>query len=227
MCGRFQLSVKGKHISERFNVEVFDEKYSPNYNCAPSQKLPVITNFEPEKLNYFKWGLVPFWSKDPSIGFKLINARSESIEEKPAFKTAFSQRRCLIPANGFYEWKKQGKHKIPFRIFLKTEEIFAIAGIWETWIDAEDKPLSSFSIITTAPNSLMKDIHNRMPVILNKNDEQAWLFEKDEIHLKKLLQPFDNKKMEAYEVSDKVNFPGNNTAEIIERYETGQGAFNF
>ena len=133
MCGRFQLSVKGKHISERFNVEVFDEMYSPSYNCAPSQKLPIITNAEPEKLNFFKWGLVPFWSKDPKIGFKLINARAENLLEKPAFKTAFKQRRCLVPANGFYEWKKAGKQKIPFRIFLKSEEIFAIAGIWETW----------------------------------------------------------------------------------------------
>lgn len=227
MCGRFQLSVKGKHISERFNVEVFDEMYSPNFNCTPSQKLSVITNLEPEKLNYFKWGLVPFWSKDPNIGFKLINARAESIEEKPAFKTAFSKRRCLIPANGFYEWKKQGKQKIPYRIFLKTEEIFAIAGIWETWNDAEGKALQTFSIITTASNSIMKDIHNRMPVILNQHDEQAWLYEKDEIYLKKLLQPFNTTKMKAYQISDKVNSPINNTAEIIERFETGQGAFKF
>jgi len=219
MCGRFQLSVKGKHISERFNVEVFDEKYSPSYNCAPSQKLPVITNQEPEKLNYLKWGLVPFWSKDPKIGFKLINARSESILEKPAFKTAFSQRRCLIPANGFYEWKKQGKQKIPYRIFLKTEEIFAIAGIWETWKDAEGLPLQTFSIITTSPNSLMMGIHNRMPVILNKFDEQAWLYEKDVTYLKKLLQPFDSSKMEAYTISEKVNLPLNNGPELIEKTE--------
>ena len=219
MCGRFQLSVKGKHISERFNVEVFDEKYSPSYNCAPSQKLPVITNQEPEKLNYLKWGLVPFWSKDPKIGFKLINARSESILEKPAFKTAFSQRRCLIPANGFYEWKKQGKQKIPYRIFLKTEEIFAMAGIWETWKDAEGLPLQTFSIITTSPNSLMMGIHNRMPVILNKFDEQAWLYEKDVTYLKKLLQPFDSSKMEAYTISEKVNLPLNNGPELIEKTE--------
>lgn len=227
MCGRFQLSVKGKQISERFNVEVFDEMYSPSFNCAPSQQLPVITNKEPEKLNYFKWGLVPFWSKDPKIGFNLINAREESILEKPSFKTAFSQRRCLIPANGFFEWKKQGKQKIPFRIFLKSEEIFAIAGIWETWKDDEDKPLHTFSILTTSPNSLMKKIHNRMPVILNKNDEQAWLFEKDETYLKNLLQPFDASKMDAYQVSYKLNSPANNSSEIIERVEEVQGSLGF
>lgn len=227
MCGRFQLSVKGKQISERFNVEVFNEMYSPSYNCAPSQALPVITNIELEKLNYFKWGLVPFWSKDPNIGFKLINARAESILEKPAFKTAFSQRRCLIPANGFFEWKKVGKQKIPHRIFLKTEEIFAIAGIWETWKDAEGMALNTFSIITTNSNKLMQDIHNRMPAILNKHDEQAWLFEKDELYLKKLLQPFDALKMDAYQVSSKLNSPANNSPEIIERVEDVQGRLGF
>ena len=227
MCGRFQLSVKGKHISERFNVEVFDEMYSPNYNCSPSQELPVITNQELEKLNYFKWGLVPFWSKDPKIGIKLINARAETIVEKPAFKTAFSQRRCLIPVNGFFEWKKQGKQKVPYRVFLKSEELFAIAGIWEIWKDAEDKSLHTFSILTTSPNSLMKEIHSRMPVILNKNDEQAWLFEKDEKYFRKLLQPFDALKMDAYQVSSKLNSPANNTSEIIERVEDVQGSLGF
>lgn len=227
MCGRFQLSVKGKQISERFNVEVFDEKYSPMYNCAPSQNLPIITNVEPEKINYFKWGLVPFWSKDSKIGFNLINARSENIEEKPAFKSAFAKRRCLIPANGFYEWKKVGKQKIPHRIFLKNENIFAIAGIWETWKDAEDRLLNSFSILTTTPNSLMRNIHNRMPVILNKHDEQAWLFENDEQYLKSLCQPFDALKMEAYQISPKVNSPLNNTLDIIEKYESEQTSLGF
>lgn len=222
MCGRFQLSVKGKHISERFNVEVFDEKYSPSYNCAPSQNLAVITNEEPEKLNYFKWGLIPFWSKDPKIGSKLINARAESISEKASFKTAFAKRRCLIPANGFYEWKRDGKDKTPYRIFLRSEDIFAMAGIWEAWKDAEDKTLNTFSIITTAPNSLMKTIHNRMPVILNKNDEKAWLFENDPSFLKTLLQPAESDIMNAYQISSKVNSPANNSPELIEEIEAGQ-----
>jgi putative SOS response-associated peptidase YedK len=219
MCGRFQLSVKGKHISERFNVEVFHEKYSPSYNCAPSQNLAVITNREPERLSFFKWGLVPFWAKDPKTGFKLINARAESLSDKASFKTAFSKRRCLIPANGFYEWKKTGKQKTPYRIFLKTEEIFAMAGIWETWKDAGNNDLNTFSIITTPPNALMKNIHHRMPAILSKNDERAWLFENDTDYLKTLLTPFDTDKMKAYTVSNKVNSPANNNAAIIEEYK--------
>ena len=178
MCGRFQLSVKGRHISERSNVEVFDEFYKPNYNCAPSQKLPVITNTEPEKLSYFKWGLIPFWAKDPRIGFKLINTRAESIAEKPSFRTAFKKRRCLVPANGFYEWKKD-QNKTPYRIHFNRDELFAMAGIWETWKDGEDKLVHTFSIITTMPNALMEPIHQRMPVILPKEEEQRWLEEKD------------------------------------------------
>jgi len=224
MCGRFQLSVKGKHISERFNVEVFDEKYSPSYNCAPSTNLAVITNTEPEKLSYFKWGLIPFWAKDPKIGNKLINARSESLSEKASFKTAFAKRRCLIPANGFYEWKRDGKEKTPYRIFIKSEDIFAMAGIWEIWKDAEGKAIKTFSIITTLPNSLMKNIHNRMPVILNKNDEKAWLFENDTSFLKKLLKPADPEIMRAYQISSKVNSPANNSPELIKEISDGQNS---
>lgn len=215
MCGRFQLSVKGKHISERFNIEVFDEFYKPNFNCAPSQKLPVITNTEPAKLSYFKWGLIPFWAKDPKIGYKLINTRAETILEKPSFKNAFKKRRCLIPANGFYEWKKDA-NKTPYRIFLKQEKLFTMAGIWETWKDAEDKEVFSFSIITTTPNRLMDNIHNRMPVILKEEDENKWLNEKDEKALQKLLDPFDPDKMDAYTISKSVNSPANNFVEIIE-----------
>ena len=214
MCGRFQLSVKGKQISERFNVEVFDELYKPNYNCAPSQKLPVITNDQPHSLSYFRWGLIPFWAKDPKLGYRNINTRSEPISSTPSFKNAFKKRRCLIPANGFYEWRKD-ENKTPFRIFFKNEKLFALAGIWETWKDAENKIINSFSIITTEPNSLSKDIHNRMPVILKPEDEQSWLSENNEELLKKLLVPFDPNKMAAYAISKEVNSPKNNKPGII------------
>jgi len=217
MCGRFQLSVEGKQISERFNVEVFDEMYKPSYNSAPSQNLPVITNSEPGQLSLFKWGLIPFWAKDPRIGNKLINTRSETITEKPAFKNALVKRRCLVPANGFYEWRKSDK--TPFRIFLKTAELFAMAGIWETWKDAEGRPINSFSIITTTPNSLMEKLYNRMPVILAPENEAAWLNENDADALKKLLVPFDSDKMDAYPVSTKVNSPANNNEEIIQQID--------
>ena len=218
MCGRFQLSVKGRHISERFNVELFDEFYKPNYNVAPGQKLPAITNSEPTQMSYLKWGLIPFWAKDPKIGYKLINTRAETISEKPSFKNAFRKRRCLIPANGFYEWKKD-THKTPFRIFLKSEELFAMAGIWETWKDGEGKPVHTLSIITTEPNELMQNIHNRMPVILPRELEEAWLKENDELALKSMLRPFESKLMDCYPISRKVNSVANNTEEIVMREE--------
>ncbi len=214
MCGRFQLSVKGKQISERFNVEVFDKIYTPNYNCAPSQKLPVITNNQPQSLSYFRWGLIPFWAKDPKFGYRNINTRAETISLKPSFKNAFKKRRCIIPANGFYEWRKD-ENKTPFRIFLKYEELFGIAGIWESWKDAENSTINSFSLITTEANSLCEDIDNRMPVILKPENEQSWLQENDEESLKKLLVPFSPGKMDAYAISKEVNSPKNNKAEII------------
>jgi putative SOS response-associated peptidase YedK len=213
MCGRFQLSVKGKQISERFNVEVFDEMYKPSFNSAPSQNLPVITNSDPGRLSLFKWGLIPFWAKDTRIGNKLINTRAESIFEKSAFKNALIKRRCLVPANGFYEWRKSDK--APFRIFLKPEDIFAMAGIWESWKDAEGRAINSFSIITTTPNTLVEKLHNRMPVILSPENEAAWLQENDVETLKRLLVPFDAEKMDAYPISAKVNSVANTSEEIV------------
>lgn len=221
MCGRFQLSVKGRHISERFNIEVFDEFYKPNYNLAPSQKLPVITNNEPDILSYMKWGLIPFWAKDPKIGYKLINTRAETISDKPSFKNAFRKRRCIIPANGFYEWKKDA-NKTPYRIFLKSEEIFAMAGIWETWKDVEGKSIHTFSIITTEPNQLMQNIHNRMPVILPRELEQAWLKENDELTLKSMLVPFDERLMDCYPISKKVNSPINSDSDVAMPVDSNQ-----
>lgn len=214
MCGRFQLSVRGKQISERFNVEVFDELYTPNYNCAPSQILPIITNDEPCKLSFFQWGLIPFWAKDPKVGFRNINTRSETISEKPSFKNAFKKRRCIIPANGFYEWQKRNG-KQPFRIFHKDEKLFAMAGIWETWKNKEDLLINTFSIITTVANSLISDIHKRMPVILVPKDENMWLMETDETLLSKLLVPYNEDSMEIYAISKKVNSPKNNYKDII------------
>ena len=214
MCGRFQLSVKGRHISERFNVELFDEFYKPNYNSAPSQKLPLITNAEPHKVSFYQWGLIPSWAKDPKIGYKMINTRSETVTEKASFKNAFKKRRCLVPANGFYEWKKN-KAKTPFRIFLKNEDVFSMAGIWETWHDAEERPVHTFSILTTTPNKLMQGIHDRMPVILPREFENAWLNETDEEKLIQLLKPYDAEKMDAYPVSNKVNSPANNGPDLL------------
>lgn len=215
MCGRYQLSVKEKDITIRFNVDVYEKLYRPSYNCAPSQKLPVITNTEPEKLNVFRWGLIPFWAKDIRIGNKMINAKAETIASKPSFKNPFKRKRCLVISNGFYEWKKEKDEKIPYRIFLKDERLFSFAGIWDTWKDAEEREINSFSIITCPPNKLMEKIHNRMPVILDETTEPLWLSENDPGKLYELLKPFPDEKMEAYPISNLVNSPLNNTEEII------------
>jgi len=221
MCGRFQLSVKGKQISERFNIEVFDELYTPSYNCAPSQKLPVITNKQPDRLSYFNWGLIPFWTKNPKVGAKSINTRSETISQKPSFKEAFKKQRCLIPANGYYEWKK-GNSNTPYRIFIKDERIFTIAGIWDVWKDAENREIYTFSIITTKANSILENIHGRMPVILNPDDEKSWLQEDDEVRLKSLLKPYSSSFFDFYPISKAINSPKNNNPNVIIKNDDGQ-----
>ncbi len=228
MCGRFQLSVKGREISERFNVEVFDELYKPSYNCAPGQQLPVITGDQSDKLQLFHWGLIPFWAKDKRIGTKMINSRAETISGKPAFKRAFAKRRCLIPANGFYEWERTGS-KTPYRFFLKPEQLFAMAGIWESWKNQEDETLHSFSIITTTANELLKPVHHRMPVILQPQHEKTWLEEDGLPQLEKLLQPFPFDSMDAHPVSLLVNKVQNNGPELIKpqnRHSSGPELFN-
>ena len=148
------IQVGAMIVHSKDNIEVFDELYRPSYNCAPSQRLPIITNEDSDKLSFFKWGLIPFWSKDPKVGFRNINTRAESIAKKPSFIQAFQKRRCLIPSNGFYEWKKDA-NKTPFRIFLNNDDLFAMAGIWETWKDAEERETHTFSIITTAATDLV------------------------------------------------------------------------
>ena len=154
MCGRYQLSVSGKQISERFNVELFQEMFTPRYNCAPSQYLPVITNEKQEIVQLFRWGLIPYWAKDVNTGNRLINARSETLMEKVSFKQSFLRRRCLIPSNGFYEWGKS-KKKIPHRFYLKGERLFAMAGLWNSWKSLDGSTVNSFTIITTQSNSLV------------------------------------------------------------------------
>ncbi len=218
MCGRFQLSVTGKMISERYKVEVYDEMYSPSYNCAPYQYLPVITNENSNKLSFFRWGLIPNWSNDEKIGIKLINARGETIDKRPAFKNSFEQRRCIIPANGFYEWKKD-KFKTPYRFYLKNEMIFSMAGLWERWKSPEGKVIETFTIVTTESNELIKPVHNRMPVILNRETEKVWISENDTNILKELIKPFSASEMSGYRISDKINSVRNNGETLIKPIE--------
>jgi len=214
MCGRFSLTTDEAILNERFRLAGGIEPYVARYNCAPTQNLAVITAEEPRRLHYFRWGLIPFWAKDEKIGNRLINARAEGIEEKPSFRHAFRQRRCLVPSDGFYEWKNENG-KTPYRIMLRTKQPFAMAGIWETWKQPGGKAIFSFSIITTVANQLMKSIHERMPVILPQEMEDAWLRNDNIKELLEMLKPYPSDLMHAYEVSKLVNFPRNDSPAII------------
>jgi len=222
MCGRYSFAIEDELIKERFGVSVRSAIYKARYNCAPSQNLAVISNQDPGDLNFFRWGLIPFWAKDPLIGNKLINAKAETIAEKPSFKNAFRGRRCLVPADGFYEWKKNAV-KIPYRIVLKSGDPFAMAGIWDKWVSSEGEIIHSFSIITTEPNELVAPIHNRMPVILLPENEKMWLDDPGESTLKGLLKPFPAGLMKAFPVTNLVNSTRNDTPEVMVERETEEG----
>ncbi len=223
MCGRFTITAPSEQIKNRFEIDLFadEEFYHPSYNVAPSQNiLSVINDGTQNRLGFLKWGLIPFWAKDPKIGFKMINARAETLSEKPSFRNAFKKRRCIIVADSFYEWRRNNdKSKTPMRIKLKSNDIFALAGLWETWKSPKDEVIHSCTIITTKPNELVKDIHDRMPVILKPNDEKNWLDTSisDPDTLQHLLMPYDANLMDAYEVSTDVNSPKNNNSSLIER----------
>lgn len=166
-----------------------------------------------------RWGLVPFWAKEASIGYKMINAKSETLTEKPSFRKPFKEKRCLVLADGFYEWgKTDKKNKVPYRLVLKNRQPFAFAGLWDIWKTPEGDKLLSFTIITTSANELMESIHDRMPVILHEKDEAKWLDPefKDTEKLSSLLQPYPSELMEAYKVSTIVNSPKNDTLACIE-----------
>ncbi len=219
MCGRFQISKTEDDIQIRFHVDVEKEWLKQIFNAGPMMQLPVITNEEPERLNFFRWGLVPFWAKDAAIGVKMINAKSETLAEKPAFKSALQKRRCLIPANGFYEWEKAGKSKIPHRFFLESEELFAFAGLWESWKDPSGSILRTFTIITTTPNELVSPVHDRMPVILDPDFEKHWLDAQAPVQdLLEMLRPYPAQKMKQYRVSEKVNNVRNNSPDLAVPY---------
>jgi putative SOS response-associated peptidase YedK len=223
MCGRFTLFAKFDEILNRFDIEAAIEQdlYEPSFNVAPSHSvLSVINDGTRNRLGYLKWGLIPSWAKDEKIGYKMINARAETLSEKPSFRQAFKQRRCLVIADSFFEWKKGTDNtKTPMRIKLKSDELFAMAGIWERWKSPTGHTLFSCSVITTSPNELMRDIHDRMPVILKKEDEQTWLDPTidDFSKVSGLLKPLQADVMEAYEVSSLVNSPRNNSPNLIQR----------
>ena len=173
MCGRYTIYTKAEALPERFHASVQGDFLTPRYNAAPSQALPVILNTDSAHIVAAAWGFLPSWAKDKDFR-PIINARAETVADKPMFRHAFKSNRCLVLADGFYEWQKTEAGKIPYHITLDTEEPFAFAGIWNV-LETADKALLTFAIVTTEPNSLMKKIHNRMPVILNPSDEAKWL----------------------------------------------------
>ena len=214
MCGRYSFILEDEMIRERFGVTVRSAIYKARYNCAPTQKLAVISNENPGELSLYRWGLIPFWAKDIAIGNKLINAKSETILDKPSFRNSFKNKRCLVLSDGFYEWKK-GPVKTPFRITRKDGSAFAMAGIWDKWISPEGEEIRSFSILTTRPDSLMEKIHDRMPVILDRESEKRWIGNAAPESLLELLKPCDSSGLIAYPVSQLVNSPRNDSPNIL------------
>ena len=219
MCGRFTLTLEISALQMAFDLGEQTVQWQPNYNIAPTNAIPVVTNAEPEIIQLFQWGLVPAWSKDVAIGAKLINARAESIAEKPSFREAFRQRRCLIFADGFYEWKSvQNRTKTPYYFQKPDHTPFVFAGLWESWqADGRAEALHTCTIITCAANAVVAPVHDRMPVILTREQGKAWLEGKSMEALHALLQPAAVHVLETYPVSNAVNKPGNNSPSCILR----------
>lgn len=221
MCGRFTNNAKAKDIEKEFKVGKLNPKiFSDRYNIAPSQEVPAVLEHDGERVvSNLKWGLIPHWSKDDSFASKLINARAETIAEKPSFRDAFKHTRCIIPATGFYEWDKKSKGtKQPYYFYLKDKNLFGFAGLWSEWTDKESgEVIETCTIITTEANSILEPIHDRMPVILKEKDYDDWLDEKEDNtdYLQKLLVPFPATQMKSHPVSKLVNSPGENSPDLI------------
>ena len=226
MCGRFTLTTSPEELQAAFDwlkmPPQADEAQpgGPRYNIAPTQPVAVVPNDGRNRLDFFTWGLIPSWAKDPSLGSRLINARAETLAEKPAFRSAFRRRRCLILADGFYEWQAipGRKSKQPYFIALADRRPFAFGGLWELWNSPDGSQIYSCTIITTEPNSLMAGIHNRMPLILPPENYPEWLNPNEQRPqaLQALLQPYAADQMAAYPVSSLVNSPANDSPELVE-----------
>ena len=219
MCGRFTLTVDPADLQESFGEYAFPDSFSPRFNIAPSQPVLAIPNDGKKVADFFVWGLIPSWAKDPGIGNRMINARAETLREKPAFRGNFKYKRCLILADGFYEWKSQpgAKTKVPYFIHLISRQPFAFAGLWDEWNGTDGSLVRSCTIITTSPNSFMASIHNRMPVILSQEDYAQWLdpAARTPDSLQPLLRTYPEQEMAAYPVSTIVNNPINDQAECV------------
>jgi putative SOS response-associated peptidase YedK len=224
MCGRFSITINQEelkaHLSTNYNVANFSAVFKlPRFNIAPGQEIiAIINDGNNNRVGHLKWGFIPSFAKDEKIGFSMINAKSETIDQKISYRQSFEKRRCLILADSFYEWKRVGKDKTPMRIKKIDGKIFAMAGIWNTYTRPDGVKVHSCAIITTSANKLVGEIHDRMPVILNQVDQKVWLNQvSDTIALKALLKPYPETEMEAYEVSSIVNNAANDVVECINR----------
>jgi len=219
MCGRFSLTVDPAELQDAFPGFTFPAQGVPRFNIAPSQPILCLPNDGSNQADFFVWGLIPSWAKDSSVGNRMINARAETLAEKPSFRSAYKNHRCLIFSNGFFEWQAQPgmKSKVPHFIRLKSGAPFAFAGLWEHWQPADGSEVRSAAIITTVPNELVASIHNRMPVILRQDTYTQWLDPAPQSpnRLNNLLTPYPALEMEAYPVSTLVNSPGNDRAECV------------
>ena len=219
MCGRFTLLIPGEELAATFNLPQ-PPTLAPRYNIAPTQPVAAV-RLHPgtgqRELTHLHWGLIPFWADDPGIGSRMINARSETVGEKPSFRAAYRYRRCLIPASGFYEWQKQNGHKQPYYVHHAEGDLLAFAGLWEHWQGDDGSEIESCTILTTQPNDVVRPIHNRMPVILEPADYGVWLQSdgSNQDELQHLLRPAPEEMLEAYPISTYVNRPQNEGPECI------------
>ncbi len=222
MCGRSSLNKTEKELEKRFQATFYSDdlvQYNPlpNFNVAPSHMMPVITNMDENHFKAMRWGLVPSWAKDMKVGYKMINARKETLLEKNSFKSAVQKRRCLVPADGFYEWQKSVSGKQAYHISLIGQKLFAMAGLWDKWISPDGSEIYSYTVITLEPNSLIADIHDRMPAILTPEQEALWL--SDDLSPQQLLDaigPYPDSEMTAKKVSKRVNNVRNNDIRLLD-----------
>ncbi len=223
MCGRFVLTSPFEVIAEEFRIRDGGADLKPRYNIAPGQDvLAVVREEGTNRLARFRWGLIPSWADDPAVGNRMINARAETVARKPSFRSAFEKRRCLVVADGFYEWRREGKKKSPFYVCMRSGKPFGLAGLHEVWHSPEGREIRSCTIITTEANDLLRPIHDRMPVIVPKEAEELWLDTAihEQSRLLALLRPYEAGGMRAYAVSARVNSPANDSPDNLRPFRS-------
>jgi putative SOS response-associated peptidase YedK len=220
MCGRFSLFVPRSKLEDRFEIEI-PEEMPPRYNIAPKNRVLAVRNDQPDTSDRLQWGFIPHWVDDPDEYSQPINARAETVDEKPFFRDAFENRRCLILADGFYEWAGDRGSKEPYRIERVDSEPFAFAGLWESW-ESNGDSIRTCSILTTEPNNTVAPIHDRMPVLLEPQEEQQWLEDDDGGSLKQLLDPYPDDDLTAYRISTAINNPDNENPGVVEPVDDPQ-----